>query len=484
MLREAFKKTVKHAIIFGVGRLTSRIVGLVLIPVYTRFIIPSDYGALAMIIMAGSIATICLDMGLCTAIFRYYFLFKDEQKRKKVISNVFYWTLIAGMIFTALLIIVAEPISSVFLKASVYAPHLILMFFTIYLRVLRNIPLSIMRAREQSILFSLLSIIDLILGLVLNIYFVVFLKRGIMGILEAGLIVGILTSPLYLIFIRNDIQWCVSTTLMKKLLRFGLPLIPASLAALILTLSSRYFLTTYCSLEEVGLYTLGHKLGIMINIMLVQPFQLIWPTMMYSISDKKQAGEYYSRILVYYLMAVGGVALVLSIFAKEIVSLLAAPEYLEAYKVIPLIAFSYVAYGVYFVTTIGINLKEKTYYLPWIVGSAAGLNLILNYVFIPQFGLMGAAVASFISYIALVVINYSINQRWYKVNYNWRRIITLGLFYLLTVILFSYAVIQGLILKLLYCFSYVLLIYFVLLDTKERRGISRIMSPFIDKICR
>lgn len=484
MLKEAFKKTLKHAFIFGVGKLTSRIVGLILVPIYTRFLIPSDFGILAIIIMVGSVANVCIDMGLSTAIFRYYFLFEDEQKRKEVIANVFYVILIAGMVLTALLISISESVSQVFLKTSIYAPYLILIFLTMYMRVLKNIPLSVMRAREQSIMYSLLSVADLVLGLALNIYFVVILKRGIMGILEAELIVSILTAPLYLLFIKKDIRWCISMRLIKKLLWFGLPLVPARLAALILTLSNRYFLTTYASLEDVGLYTLGQKIGLIINILLVQPFQLIWPTMMYSMSDRKEAGEYYSRILTYYLITVGGIALLMSIFSENIISLIATESYHDAYKVIPLLAFSYVAYGVYFIITVGVNLKEKTFYLPWIVGVSAAANMILNYLLIPRYGMMGAAVASFISYIILVLTNYIINQRFLKIKYDWRKIATLSLLFFVSLVIFSCSLIHIVGLKVIYSIGYILFIWLFILEKKERKLIIDSISVLTKRVGR
>lgn len=472
MLREALFKTAKHSVIFGLGRLMSRVVGLILIPIYTRFISPSEYGILAIILMVGSMVVISLEMGLNTAVFRYYFKFTEEKKRILVISNVFFYILVLGMVITAILIFASESISSLFLKTPYYAPYFVLMLVTMYLRVLKNVPLAVLRAREKSIIYSMLSILDLIAGIVLNIYFVVILKRGVMGILEAGFIVGVITTPLFLIFIRRDIYLHISRNLLAKLLKFGLPLVPANMAILVLTLSGRYFLTVFSSLKQVGLYALGQKLGLIISILLVQPFQLIWPTMMYSVSGEKHANVYYSRILTYFLIIIGGVALILSAFSKEFTALIASPDYLRAYKVIPFIAFSYVAYGTYFIVSVGINLKEKTYYLPWIVGSTAVLNLILNYILIPQFGMMGAALSSFISYINLAIINYFVNKKLYKIEYDFRRIGILSLIFVVTVALFSLSVIKAPVLKMVYCAIYFALVWFFLLDRKEKRVIA------------
>jgi O-antigen/teichoic acid export membrane protein len=198
---------------------------------------------------------------------------------------------------------------------------------------------------------------------------------------------------------------------------------------------------------------------------------------MYTIYGKKEAGEFYSRVLNYYLIVVGGIALVMSIFAQEIVAVLAAETYLEAYRVIPLIAFSYVAYGTYFITTVGLNLKEKTYYLPWIVGAAAAVNLLLNYLLVPPYGMMGAAVAVFLSHIALVVINYFMNQRFYRVTYDIRKICLLCFFFVFTIFLFSCPITVNILVKVLYVCGYCIFTWIMLLDEKERRNLLD-MTPF------
>jgi len=487
MLKEAFQKLIKHSFIFGLGNVANRIIGFILIPVYTRFLLTSDYGVLAMVGMAGSIISLILNMGLSIAIFKYYFLFAEEEKKRLVVSTAFWWLLLSGIVGTGLLIAFSKSLSLVFLKTESYASYLVLVFLSTYLDLLRAIPMAVMRAKEKSLLYSLLSIANFVVGVAFNIYLVVVLRKGAWGVLEAGLITAIITTPIFILFIKEDIKRKFSRDVLKRMLKFGLPLVPAGIASFILTLSDRYFLNVYSSLSEVGLYSLGYKFGFGINILIVTPFQLIWPALLFSMAEKKEAGRFYSKILTYFLLLAGSISLMLSLFSKEVIQIMAAPAYWGAYKVISLVAFSYVLYGIYFIVAVGINLKEKTYHLPWIVGTAAGLNLFLNYLLIPTYGMMGAAWATFFSYLALVVINYFINQKYYHINYEWGRISMLIASFL-AVLFIANRIMQlsffnGILFKIILAAVYITFVFIILLDTREREVIretlTKVRSHFI-----
>ena len=165
---------------------------------------------------------------------------------------------------------------------------------------------------------------------------------------------------------------------------------------------------------------------IQIQVLLNAPFQLAWLPFVFSTARQTNAHEVFSRVLTYFILAALFVSLALSALAKEVLAIMATPEFHDAYKVIPLVALSYVVFGCYTIVSVGIYLESKTKFLAIIIGGAALINLALNFLLIPEYGMMGAAVATLISYVLTPIAAYLVSRRLYAVKYEWGRILKMA----------------------------------------------------------
>jgi O-antigen/teichoic acid export membrane protein len=147
---------------------------------------------------------------------------------------------------------------------------------------------------------------------------------------------------------------------------------------------------------------------------------------MYKVAGEEKAPETYARILTYIALASVYVSLALTLFAPLLVSTISPPAYARAHRIIPAVAFSYALYGMYFVFTAGLNITKRTYYFPLIVGFAAALNVTLNLVLIPRYGMMAAAWTTFASYLILALLTCLCARRFYRVDYEYGRLIKLA----------------------------------------------------------
>lgn len=411
-----------HSIIYGFGVVVSQVVGFFLIPVYTRYLTPSDYGTLEIFTTTSSILSIIFVMGLSSALFRSYFLHDDPEKKKAVVSTAFVYLSLTSAILSLLLIALASNFSHILFHSTEYTLYFRLIFISLFCDVGVVITLSVFRAREEPIRYALVTVARLLISISLNIVFVVVLHKGVLGILEANLITS---GSLYVILLGTIIRragFNFSSEELKRMLAFGLPLVPAGLGSWILTLSDRYFLQFMSTSSELGLYSLGYKLGLVVNALVVGPFITAWSPFAFAVWKEKNAKQIYSRVFTYFFLVTMFIALVLSCLSNEVLGLMATPAFHGAYKVIPLIALSYVIYGSYEVLSVGIGLMAKTKYSALIVAIAAIVNLGLNYLLIPDFGMMGAAGATLASYLLLAISSYLVSRRFYTVDYDWGRV--------------------------------------------------------------
>ncbi|HID12177.1 MAG TPA: hypothetical protein EYP17_12925, partial [Candidatus Latescibacteria bacterium] len=237
-------------------------------------------------------------------------------------------------------------------------------------------------------------------------YNVALLKKAILGIVQSNLYTALILFGIVGIYLLTKYPPRFSPAQLKRMLRFGLPLLPASLAIWILTWSDRYLLRLLTNYSEVGLYDVAYKFGMIVNMVLVTPFRTAWLPFLFSVRDNPDSERIYGTVLTYFLIAAMALFLLLSLFSREIVRLLTTPDYLPAHRAIPLIALGYLCYGVYYIVDAGVLLEGKTQFYPLITGAGAALNVGLNLWLIPRFGMMGAALATLIAYVFIACAMY------------------------------------------------------------------------------
>ena len=405
--------------IYGLGSLLAKLLGFLLLPIYTRYLTPADYGILSLLVVTGSVADILIRVGFGSAIFREVIYRGTDESL--VESTALYFLAGESALFLGAFIFLSPRLSWLIFGAPAYAHLLSLVFIGSLLDVLDVIAMAKLRIHERSLLYAIISVSKFLVGALLNIYFIVILRRGVEGLVISGLIQSALSAGVSLTLIISDLKPTFSIPILQRMLSFGIPLIPFGLSRLVMTYADRYFLQHYCTTAEVGLYSLGYSIAMVLNI-IVGAVQTAWPAQMFAMAKKAEAERNFSRILTYYLTILGFIGLVFSVLAHEVLMIMTTPQFHRASTVVPLIVLSYLLYGAMFMTNTGLETQNKLKYMsPIIVGSAA-VNLGLNYLLIPPYGMMGAAVATFIAYLFLAIVNTAVNLRLWRIPYQYDRI--------------------------------------------------------------
>lgn len=421
-MQRFFEKLFKSSLIYGVGAIASPIVGFFLLPLYTRYLTPSDYGILETLVATTSILSIFIIFGMDNSLFRFSFDSSNINEQNRVLNTtgVFIWGFSA--ITIAILIFAAKPLTGAFFKDQQYYSLLIIAFLTAGITAIQKIPLSVFRINNQAARYALLMIGQILITTILCIAFVAGLNLGVRGVIFGTLIsITFLTFIAYL-FITSRIKFNFSLFLFKKMIRYSAPVVPAGLALWVLSLSDRYFLIWYSTQAELGLYSIGAKFASIVAIG-IAAFRLAWPQAAYSIIKEKNKNTIYARALTYFLFLSSGVTIGISLFGKELVSLMTASDFHEAYSVIPILSLGFVFNGCYTILAIGMGLKKQNFMLFPATVIPAIVNLILNYYLIPDFGMHGAAWATLLSYLLMAGLTWLASERVHHIDYEWKKII-------------------------------------------------------------
>ncbi|MFH2105270.1 MAG: flippase [Parcubacteria group bacterium] len=420
---DQIKRLFKHSFIYLIGSALQSLIGFVLIPVYTRYLSPAEYGQLEILNTILLILNIVLSLGFASALMKVHERdCKEDEERRRLIGTMYIFVLPIASVVTLLLALGAKFFTGAILDDSSQTNLIYLILATNLVVIFLNLSFAVLRSKERSKTFTLLSLIKFTFILALNTFFVIKLQLGVMGILLGNLIAQTALAFIFLPIILRSFRFTFSRQYLRKLSIFGLAVIPASLAMWIMDLSDRYFIKHFADFTEVGLYSLGYKIGFLIYILLVYPFQLAWPKVSFAVASRPDCKEIYAKTLTYFAFLGSLAALGLSLFGAQIIKLFADPQFHPAYQIIPLVAFSYVLYGLHFALVPGLHIKEKSKYYPLMIGIPAGLNLLLNYFLVPLYGMMGAAVSTLICFILVVVLTYLITQQFYRICYEWGRL--------------------------------------------------------------
>ena len=228
---------------------------------------------------------------------------------------------------------------------------------------------------------------------------------------------------------------------MKRLLKFGLPYLPAGLASMIIQVVDRPIMEHLTNLTTLGIYQANYKLGIFM-MLFVNMFQYAWQPFFLQEAKSENAKELFAKVLTYFTIASSTMLVIVSLFIDNIVKFnffgysLIGSAYWVGLDIVPVVLFAYLFNGLYVIFTAGIFIKEKSIYVPIITGAGALVNIFTNFILIPIMGIMGAALATLASYFVMAAGLYFVNQKIYKIAYeNWKMI---KIFLLIGGIGFSY----------------------------------------------
>ncbi len=290
--------------------------------------------------------------------------------------------------------------------------------------ILNNLTLpgiSWLRAEKRAVLYSVLSIANLLLVLGTNIVLVGMLNLGVNGALlakGAGFAITVVcTLPIMFLLIARGRSLRLRLDIVRNLLSFGVPTVFSDIAAWILQLSDRYLLSIFGSLAQTASYSVAYVLGGVLSPVILSPFGLAWVPIMYTIAKRKDAARLFQLVFRWFCIVSLFATFALSLLSTIVLETLFPPAYQSAALVIPIIAVSTMLIGINYIFMTGVYIRRKTIYSVVFTSIAAGTNLLLNIFLIPRFGMMGAAVSTLLAYILLVLVSYRVNQKIYPVRY-------------------------------------------------------------------
>jgi O-antigen/teichoic acid export membrane protein len=420
---ERLKELLRHSALYGLGNLVARLVSVALLPLYTRYLTPADYGLIETLVALAAVLTALVAQAMKSAFFRFYFDSAADEQRRRVILTAFWYVmgaatgvLVAGVVF-------AGAISRALFGTASHRDLVMAAFVGLWAAMNYEQMTSMFRVEKRSGAYVVATLANLTLTVTATVLLVVVFEQGPLGVIVGNFTGTLLVYAGLLVHRRGVLGFAFDRTLYRSMTRYGLPLVPSVVALWTTNFSDRFFLVKLADTHEVGLYSIGARLASAIVIALTA-FRMGWPAFAYSIEDDREAKRTYSFVMTYVVFVTCWLSLALGALAPWILRVIATEPFYPAEDVVAPLAFSVAAFGGYTVAVISVGRVRATR-LNWTVtGAAALLNVALNLVLIPPFGRMGAAFATVAAFTLMFAGMVWRAQSVFPVPYQWRRVAT------------------------------------------------------------
>jgi O-antigen/teichoic acid export membrane protein len=393
-----------------------------LLPVYTRFLSPAEYGVVALTVTGTLVLGLLYPLGLRAAISRTYYEGGTVEERKERTGTLWIAMIAFATVSALLLDRIGAPLASAILPEVPFHPYLRLAVWTAFLGVLGITPLVLLQAQERPRAYVLLTLWTALATTGITVWLVV-RGGGAEGYLRGALIGAALAAIPYLALTIGQIRPVFRMGVLLPALAFSLPLVPHALAAWALEMSDRAILTRLLPLHDVGVYSLGYQLGAAMGLV-TAAFNAAWVPFLFG--TLKHEGEKshpkLARLVTYYAAVLLFIGLGWALLVEHAITLIAGPEFREAYRITPWVVGGYVCAGLYYVPTNLLFWRRQTRVIPLVTLAAGVVNIGLNLWLVPRHGAIAAAWSTLAAYAVLLGLTWWSAERLHPFPYEYRRI--------------------------------------------------------------
>lgn len=435
------RRLVGETAIYGLSSIIGRLLNYLLVPLYTRVLIPSDYGIYTEMYAYVSILWVILTYGMETTFFRFS---QNQPDKKLVYSTAFFSVTFTSLIFLVGVLIYARPLAA-YLGYAEHVRYVIWFAFILALDAVSAIPFAKLRQQNRPIKFAFLKLINIGSNIIFNLFFILLCPHILRHFPEsfAAKLIGTFFRMDHLvdyIFISNLISSILTmvmqipdfpsypprfdTGLWKKMLRYTWPLLIVSVAGSINLSFDKILLVRLLPegtdvMAQVGIYGACYKVSIIMTLF-VQTFRYAADPFFFNVSSRDDSRQLYADVLNLFMIAASAIFLI-TVLYLDVVILFIGSAYREGKGVIPVLLLGNMFLGVFYNFSIWYKLSDQTIFGALLSIIGAIITVVLNFLLIPMMGYYGSAWAAFVAYFTMMTLSYFIGNCYFRVPYNLKK---------------------------------------------------------------
>jgi len=398
----------KHSTIYAIGNVSRQLVGFLMLPLYTHYLTPADYGVVGLLTFALALLEPFFGARLGDAMLKFYYEATEDAQRRTVISTTLTITGVVSTLVATIACMSRSPASELIFGTAKYALPVGLFSYVFLTQAIEYYGLTFIRIQQRPTLFITINLTKLFVQLALNIWLIVYLKLGVTGVALSGIVSsalwagGLAIYTIYFNGLRCDLH------VARRMIAFSWPLWLSSLASLYIFSANRYYIRIFGSMDQVGYYELAARFAAILGLLVWQPFAQFWETERFRHWKKPEAPVIFGSVFEFCstLLVLG--ALGISIFSAPVIQFMSAPAFHKAALLVPWLAFSWMFGYLALFASFSFLVTEKTGFITRNSYITVVIITVLNVLLIPRFGYIGAGIAQFLAlFLAFLLIRHA-----------------------------------------------------------------------------
>lgn len=432
------RKLASQTAVYGLSTILGRFLNYLLVPLHTRVFDTDEYGVVSELYAYISFFLVVLTYGMETAFFRFS---QDEEKKDKVFPTAFVSVSISSVVFMLGMGVFAQPIANAIHYPN-HPEYIVIFSLILGFDAMTSIPFALLRQQGRPAKFAIVKNINIISNILLNIYFLMLCPYmqhksnislpfydatiGVGYVFISNLAASIITLPL----LSKEILWMkkgFDPTLWRKMIAYGLPLLIVGLGGMVNETLDRAIMKYLLpagkgTLSQVGIYGANYKLSVLMSLF-IQAFRFAAEPFFFSHAKTLDKKIIYARVMDYFVIVCLGIFLIVTLYI-DLLKYFIGERFYEGLKVVPVLLLANLCLGVYYNLSIWYKLSDQTSKGAIISLIGAGVTIGLNIWWIPVFGYVGSAWATFLCYFSMMLICYGMGMKYYPIPYHIRHILS------------------------------------------------------------
>jgi O-antigen/teichoic acid export membrane protein len=463
---KSIKVSFKDSLVYGLGNIAVKVIGFLLIPLYTdpKYFSVDNFGTIAVLDISGLILISLMASGLPQSMMRWYWDKDYAGNQKGIFFMSLSFQLLISILFCLFLLPLSNHLSTAIFSTIDWSKAIRLLIVASALQAINNLINTLMRVQSKSVLFSAANLAKLVIVLFLTIYFIVYRGMGVPGIYLAQVIGNLLFIILLSGYAVKNSTPFFSLPVFRSMSRYGYPLLLANFASAALTAIDRYSLNSMALLKAVAIYSMAYKISSVLKLVIVDSIKMALTPMVLQKINSPDNKRFYSKSMLYtsFVLMLGIISV--SLFSYEIIKVISkSTVFWSAYMVVPILALSVFFMNMRETTSYGLLINKKSRIIGMNVVIATVLNIVLNILLIPVWNIFGTAVATLVTQLIYWLLNYYFSQKEYFIPYEKGKImimfLTGALLSFVGFFLNEMSIVPRLIIKTMCIFSFPFLLY-------------------------
>lgn len=469
--------------VYGVSSMLTRIVGLLLLPLLTRYLTPAEYGVMTMLSVVSLLFAPLARLGMTNAIFRRFSFEKDPRARAEVLTTGLACVTCSSIVLLVICMLFAEPIAQYVVGDAGTVALVRVSLLTSAIGVIGMVPFVTLRAARRVKTAATINVSKVLISMVVTVCLLVIWELGIWAVVWSAFVAEVVITAVQLVLTASSFRAGFSWAVWKRMATYGFPFVPQQFLAVAMDLFGVYMVREMLGLGAAGMYGVATRFASPVKF-IVTSVQQSWTPYKFQVhAQDSDSKAFFQSMFTYYIAAISYLWVGVALWGPEVLRLIAGDEFQEAAFLVGAVALVPVMQGIYFMSGTGIELSDRTGSLP-LMGLAGLVTVVVTaLLLVPRIDAYGAALATSLGWAAMGVVAYTLSQRRFAISYDWP---TIGWFALMaSVFVVTGAMVQSkplwvrLTLTTVLSLAYPLNCLFLLLRSRDERGrMLHILSKF------